>query len=118
MTTDDLASLLVGRWLHCKGWVVFARDDTAGMEIDADGSWRFLLPQPDGSLVAGKGFDNVGTWTILDTASFNGPGVFQVDIELPGTGGNGVFPVFATAPPKMRWSTELGPADYASLDRD
>jgi hypothetical protein len=61
------------------------------------------------------GFDYAGTWSVVDTTAVNGPGVFQLNLDLPG-GGNGAFITFATAPPKMRLSWMLGLSDYASLD--
>jgi hypothetical protein len=115
-TKAELESRLVGRWLYCAGDVVFGRADTAGIRLDRDGTFRFLLDGNDGEVVDGQGFDNMGRYSVLDTSGFNGPGSFQVDLELTGIGGNAVFPVFATDPPKVRFSHMLGHTDYASLE--
>jgi hypothetical protein len=115
-TQAELESRLVGRWLYCAGDVVFGRADTAGIRLDMDGTFRFLLHGDDGEVVDGQGFDNMGRYSVLDTSDFNGPGSFQVDLDLTGIGGNAVFPVFATDPPKMRFSHMLGHTDYASLE--
>ncbi len=114
-TQAEFEALLVGRWLHCAGPVVFAREDTAGLRFDSDGSFAFLVNGEDGALRDGAGFDYVGTWELIDTSDFNGPGVFQLNLDMPG-GGNPAFLTFATAPPKMRLSWTLGNSDYASLD--
>jgi hypothetical protein len=115
-TKAELESRLVGRWLYCAGEVVFGRADTAGIRLDSDGTFRFLLHGNDGEVVDGQGFDNMGRYAVLDTSSVNGPGSFQLDLELTGIGGSAVFPVFATDPPKMRFSHMVGHTDYASLE--
>jgi hypothetical protein len=116
-TLVELRAHFVGRWLHCAGPVIFGREDAAGLRIDADGTFRFLFEEPDAGLVDGVGFDNVGVWSVIDVSDVNGdgPNAFQVNLDIPGIGGNAVFPVFATAPPKMRLATMLGPSDYAAL---
>ncbi len=115
-TAAAVEAALVGAWLYCSGARIFSRSDVAGLRFDQDRSWRFLLPDSGGGLVGGTGFNNVGSWSIVDTTAMNGPGVFQVNLDLPGLGGNAVFPVFATTPPKMRLSTMMGYIDYAALD--
>lgn len=116
-TLVELEAHLVGRWLQCAGPVMFGREGSLGLRIDADGTFRFLFEGPDGGLVDGVGFDNVGVWSVIDVSDVNGDGpyAFQVNLDIPGIGGNAVFPLFATAPPKMRLGTMSGPSDYAAL---
>jgi hypothetical protein len=115
-SVEALESLLVGRWLRCGGAMLFGREDP-GIRFDADHTWHFLQSADDGGMVSGQGFDNFGTWSVLDVSDFNGPGpnAFQVDLELTGVGGNGLFMTFATEPLKMRWSTMLGAIDFAFI---
>jgi hypothetical protein len=111
-SVEELEAHLAGRWLHCDGPVVFVRDDTAGIRFDRDGTFKFLIEGSEGELVDGVGFDDTGTWTVLD----NGPGQYQVNIQLSGAGYNPAFFVFATEPAKMRLQWMLGNTDYAALD--
>jgi len=113
---EALTSHLVGRWLWCSGVRLFSREDVSGIRIDADQTWRFLLPGPDGGFVEGAGFDNAGTWSVTDIPGNSGATRFQVNLDSTGIGGIGAFPYFATAPAKMRLSTMVGVCDYASLD--
>jgi hypothetical protein len=113
---EALTSRLVGRWLWCSGVRLFSREDVSGIRIDADRTWNFLLPGPNGGLVEGGGFDNGGTWSVQDLGEANGAARFQVNIESTGIGGLAAFPYFAGAPAKVRLSTMAGVCDYASLD--
>jgi hypothetical protein len=110
-TKEMTESLLVGRWLRCDGAMFFGREEP-GIRFDADHSWHFFQSVDDGGLASGEGFDNFGTWSVLD--NFQGTS-FQVDITLSGAGYNYVFPTFATEPSKMRWSTMLGTIDFAFI---
>jgi hypothetical protein len=87
---SDLLALLAGRWTFCGGGF---GTQHAGVEFSTDGtSYSFL--DADGARVAS------GQLQIIDTSSQNGPGVFQIDLEL-GDHTLVLHPVFASTPVKM-----------------
>jgi hypothetical protein len=88
-----------------------------GMTIAADGTWH-KLQVVGGVLTPEQGFDEQGTWAIVDTSAENGPAnPYQVNFTIAAGGTILTFPVFATDPRKMRLDNEgVFVADYVSAE--
>ncbi|MCA9523818.1 MAG: hypothetical protein KC609_22770, partial [Myxococcales bacterium] len=67
LTYDEVKTRLIRKWLLCSPVSVFSTSDEAGFELKGDGTYAKLLVSSDGQLVAGTGFENEGTWELLDT---------------------------------------------------
>ena len=100
-TERRFVELFVGIWSLCNTPSVFGSDD-AGLEIAADGHWWKLADDLAGGLTRAEGWGNEGTWAVLDTSVMNGPGHYQLNLAIDGSGTVTSQPVFATTPPKMR----------------
>jgi hypothetical protein len=100
-TEDEFVGLLVGTWVVCNAPSVFGTNEV-GMQIGSDGRWSKLARNPAGELTPIPGWGNEGTWEVTDTSAMNGPGVFQVDFHVDGSGTVMSAPVFSSGPPKMR----------------
>lgn len=114
-TKDALIRRLVGTWLVCKSPSVFGTKEV-GMQILSDGRWSKLTRNSAGRLTPVPGWGNQGTWEVIDTSLMNGPGVFQVDFHIDGSGTVMSLPVFSSGPPKMRLNNEgVFVADYVPV---
>ena len=108
--------LLVGTWLLCDPVSVFGTADEAGLVIHADFTWQKLLRTDGGELVPSSAWEQSGSWESLDTSSMNGPGIFQLNIAIDGSGMIYTHPVFAIEPDVMRLNNNgVFVADYAKL---
>jgi hypothetical protein len=104
-TEDVFVELLVGVWSLCGTPSVFGTDE-AGLEISADGHWWKLQSDESGGMARIEGWNNEGTWETIDTSVMNGPGVYQLNLHIDGSGTVITMPVFASNPDKMRLSNE------------
>ena len=95
----ELRDRLLGVWFDCHdapGLEPFG-GPAAGIEFTADGRWFFLAAE-SAALVRLTGFGQAGTYEILDVSGMNGPGSFQLDLNL-NTGGVAIVQwAFATQP--------------------
>ena len=109
---DDIASEeefraeIVGVWTLCGDESVFCSAKQGeplerGLEIEAGGRW-YKLYEEGGQLVRGQGFGRQGTWEVIDTSVMNGPGSYQLNLNIDGGGGVIVHPAIAIGPRKMR----------------
>jgi hypothetical protein len=114
-TKDDFESRLEHAWLLCKSPSVFGTDE-AGLEIRADHRWSKLAAHPSGHYVRMTGWGNEGSWASVDTSSMNGPGHWQLNLKVDGSGTVITQPIFAGAVPKMRLdSNGVYVADYIEI---
>jgi hypothetical protein len=79
-TADELRQKLLGQWYDCKTPGTFA-PDSDGIEFTADDHYYFLRLN-DGALNRQTGFGQAGTYEIIDTSAYNGPGHFQLNLNL------------------------------------
>lgn len=115
-TEATFRELLVGTWLLCDPISVFGTTEDVGLVINADFTWQKLLRTDDGEVVAPSAWGQAGTWESLDTSSMNGPGFFQLNIAVNGSGMIYTHPVFAIEPDVMRLDNNgVFIADYAKL---
>jgi hypothetical protein len=106
---------LIGTWLLCHTPSAFGTKE-AGMRIMADGTWSKLTRNSSGQLAAIPGWDNNGTWNVVDDSSVNGPGTFQLNFKIAGSGEVFTLPVFSSGPPKMRLDNNgMFVADYVPV---
>jgi hypothetical protein len=99
----------------CKAPSVFGTNEV-GIQILSNGRWSKLTRNPAGQLTPVPGWGNQGTWNSIDTSAMNGPGVFQVDFHIDGSGTVISLPVFSSGPPKMRLNNEgIYVADYVPV---
>ncbi|MCU0659488.1 MAG: hypothetical protein MUF64_30760 [Polyangiaceae bacterium] len=97
---------ITGVWTLCSSESVFCSAKLGkalerGLEIETGGRWYKLYEQ-DGKLVRGQGFDQQGTWEVIDTSMMNGPGVYQLNLNIDGGGSVVLLPAIAIGPRKMR----------------
>jgi hypothetical protein len=111
-TQQAFVQMLVGDWALCEATSVFGTHE-AGLSIVADGTWYKLYPSGV-ALTRGQGFDQQGTWTVIDTSIENGPtNQFQLNLNIAGSGTVSAFPAFAINPRKMRLNNNgVFVADY------
>lgn len=100
-TEKDFVEALAQQWLLCNAPSVFGTNE-AGLAIDPDGTWYKLQRRIDGSLAPMDGWDNSGWWEVIDTSMMNGPGSYQLNLHISGSGTVIVHPVFAVNVVKMR----------------
>lgn len=101
-SADEFRSRLLGIWYDCKdpmGLVPFAPSNTSGIEFTLTGEWYFLTTEA-GRFHRDTGFGHAGRYTILDTSSLNGPGHFQLNLEL-NTGGTIIAQWTLAAQPQL-----------------
>jgi len=101
-TNEAFQDLIVGSWLLCSPESTFGTKDEQGLVLYADYRWAKLFDQGDGELVPGVGWGVEGTWESLDTSGFNGPGVYQLNLNIDGSGTVITTPVLAEEPAHMR----------------
>lgn len=113
-TETVFRSQLIGRWKLCTTTSVFGTVED-GLEIAADGRWYKLYADGAGGLKRGSGFDHEGRWTIIDTSAMNGPGSFQLNLDIDGSGTVLTHPQFSQAPRGMRLNnTGVWIGDYVA----
>ena len=100
-SAEALRARLLGQWYACNttssSGFRLGPADAVGIEFAADGNWYFLKAAV-GGLVRGTGFGDAGTYDIIDTSSMNGPGSFQINLNLNSGGTDILHPAFAEAP--------------------
>lgn len=118
-TREDFVAAMLGAWVSCGATSVFGTSE-AGLELTEDGRWAKLVASPGApELTRAKGWNDTGTWTVLDTSSFNGPGVFQLNLDIDGLGTVVTIPVFSTSSPDtMRLNNNgVWVSDYVRVPR-
>ncbi|MEY4546119.1 MAG: hypothetical protein RL685_2314 [Pseudomonadota bacterium] len=115
-TEEAFRQMLVGSWLLCDETSAFGTTDEVGIIIHADLTWQKLLRRADGTLAASSNWEQSGSWESIDTSLMNGPGVYQLNVNIDGSGTIITHPVFAVEPNLMRLNN-MGVfiADYAKL---
>ena len=109
----EVEQAITGRWSLCSKQSTFCTSDEQGLEIAPDHHW-YKLYADKGQLVRGQGFDHRGTWEVLDTSAFNGPGVYQLNLNIDGSGTVITIPAIAVGPRKMRLNNNgVCQGDYA-----
>lgn len=104
--------MLVGAWTRCgTGSAIGDPTNEAGLEFSADGRLQRLVRAADGTVASGSGPGNEGAWTVIDTTDMNGPGSYQVDLTVDGSGTRITFPVILAAPSAVRFVGMTG-ADH------
>jgi hypothetical protein len=114
-SVGQVEQLLVGSWLRCAGSTPFGPPafGEVGLLFDPDGRFARIYEGADGSLIRASGSGEEGTWTVVDTTEMNGPGVYQLDLDLDGAGRFPSFPAFLQEPTFLRLvEREVG--DYLS----
>jgi hypothetical protein len=66
----------------------------------------------DGTTTRGVGNGQQGTWIVIDGTAMNGPGFYQVDLQVGGRGTFATRPVFFGSPTFVRFIGTLSNADY------
>jgi len=78
--------------------------------------WTKLTRGDDGQLRAAGGWDQEGSWEVIDTSLFNGPGAYQVNLNIDGSGTVITHPIFAEQPAVVRLNNNgVFVADYVKL---
>jgi hypothetical protein len=114
-TQQDFDNIIVGAWQQCSDSSVFGTSE-AGLVIDADGRWS-KLALVEGQLTALHGWGNEGSWETIDTSIMNGPGVYQLNLSIDGSGTVMTIPKIAAEPEVMRLDNQgsfFG--DYARIE--
>lgn len=101
-TIEAFHDLIVGSWLLCSPESTFGTTDEQGLVIYDNYRWAKLFDQGDDELEPGVGWGLEGTWESLDTSDVNGPGVYQLNLNIDGSGTVITLPVLAEKPAYMR----------------
>ena len=80
-SADALRAALLGLWYKCNSTPAAFGSSAAGIEFASDGSWYFLTSD-NGTLVRENGLGEAGMYDIIDTSLENGPGHFQLNLNL------------------------------------
>jgi len=116
-TLADFQTAVFGDWGLCKSPSTFGTTDEVGLEITPDQRWHKLMAAGGLSVTLGIGWGNEGSWEIIDTSIMNGPGVFQLNLNIDGSGTVITIPVFAQSPDIMRLDNNgVFVADYVRLN--
>lgn len=115
-STVQAEDLLTGVWVRCNGNSIFA----AGAATDAidvgiefvGGRFNRLYEAADGSLIRAEGADQEGTTAVIDTSAMNGPGFYQLNLEILGDGMLIVQPGFFGQPEALRLRQDGQVSDY------
>ncbi|HEY6726258.1 MAG TPA: hypothetical protein VI197_19615 [Polyangiaceae bacterium] len=115
-TEAAFQDLIVGSWLLCSPESTFGTTDEQGLVIYSDYRWAKLFDEGAGELVPGVGWGLEGTWESLDTSDVNGPGVYQLNLNIDGSGTVITIPVLAEEPVYMRLDNNgVFVGDYVQL---
>jgi hypothetical protein len=92
--------LLIGTWVRCDGESLFAGQIGAdiGLEVVPDGRFFRLYRGAGDTLIRAEGLEQEGRWTVLDSTAINGPGSYQVNLRLLGSGTRIIQPTFLSSP--------------------
>ena len=103
-SVGQVEQLLVGTWLRCSATSAIGPPlvGEVGLEIASDGRFFRVYEGPDGSLIRAEGWDEEGTWAVIDTTSMNGPGWYQLNLSVLGRGTFSNFPTFMQQPSHLR----------------
>lgn len=94
---DELRSRLPAVWLACGSASVFGSDEL-GLELNDDGHFYKLYLAADGGLERGAGFDETGSWRIVESEL--GPDVrAYLELEVFGSSSLGVHVELMAEPP-------------------
>lgn len=108
--------MLVGNWLLCSAPSVFGTTGEVGLAIYEDFRWTKLTRGDDGQIHALGGWDREGSWESIDTSSMNGPGTYQLNLKVDGSGTVITTPIFAEQPAVVRLNNNgVFVADYVKL---
>ena len=94
--------MMAGNWLLCASPSVFGTTGEAGLAIYEDFRWSKLTRGNDGQLHASSGWGQEGRWESFDTSDMNGPGTYQLDLNIDGSGTVITIPTFAVQPAVVR----------------
>jgi hypothetical protein len=84
-----------------------------GLALHQDFRWTKLLRTADGRIAPASGWEQEGSWDTVDTSLFNGPGAYQVNLSIDGSGTVITAPVFAEQPATVRLNNNgVFVADY------
>jgi len=112
----EFREMMAGNWLLCTTPSVFGTTIEVGLAIYEDFRWAKLTRGEDGQLRAMGGWDQEGRWESIDTSSMNGPGTYQLNLSIDGSGTVITIPVFAEQPAVVRLNNNgVFVADYAKL---
>jgi hypothetical protein len=105
----QVEALLAGSWIRCDGVSAFgSAEGEVGFEV-AGGRLYRLYQGSGGELIRGEGADQEGAVSVIDLTSMNGPGSYQVNVDLLGGGTAMNQPVFFSEPDAVRLR---GTGDY------
>jgi len=112
----EFREMMAGNWLLCTTPSVFGTTIEVGLAIYEDFRWAKLTRGEDGQIRAMSGWDQEGRWESIDTSSMNGPGTYQLNLSIDGSGTVITIPVFAEQPAVVRLNNNgVFVADYARL---
>ncbi|MDY7106735.1 MAG: LPXTG cell wall anchor domain-containing protein [Actinomycetota bacterium] len=115
----DVEALFVGTWIRCgDGAALPPADGAVGFEVGADGRFQRVYEQADGSLVRTSGLEQEGTWSVVDLTDVAGPGAYQIDLQLLGSGVTLNRTTFFATPPSLSMVNTAGLADYVRWTGD
>ncbi len=114
-TLAEFEGHLVKRWFRCSAELFFDADDAGGFELLTDGTWHLFDIQADGSITARTGFDSEGRWSAKDMQDWNGPGSFQLDLDLAGGGSDYLQVRFAAEADRAHMSSMGGDFELVAL---
>jgi hypothetical protein len=109
----QVEELLGGSWIRCGGGSALgpAATGEVGFEV-VDGRFYRLYQGSGGTLIRAEGAGQEGVVSVIDTSSQNGPGRYQVDVEVLGIGTMINQPVFFNEPEALRLMGMGGTGDY------
>lgn len=112
-STSQVTELLQGRWVRCRGTTLFGADTTTDLGLEfVDGHVYRLYQGPDGTLIRGEGANQEGAISISDNSTADEPGLYQLNVEILGTGTTMFRPFFFNEPRALRLSGMSGSSDY------
>lgn len=92
---ENFFETVTGVWVLCTPTSAFSQEPTeVGLEIAEDGTWYHLYGDSPSTMERGLGFLKEGTYDVIDTSDFNGPGWYQLNLNISGGGGIGTHPQF------------------------
>ncbi len=113
-SVQQVSDLAVGTWIRCEGPPQFGDvgGGEVGVQVDANGRFHRLFDGGGGTLIRADGLDQEGEWTVIDTTGINGPGSYQINWSLLGSGTVITSPTFFDAPSSLRLDETAGVARY------
>jgi hypothetical protein len=109
---EQLADLLIGKWIYCTGDGRVGPSDVVGFEIAKDGLWYFLRRDSGGELVRAMAAGYRGRWVILDF----GEDRYQLDLDVDSGGGPLISQtLFTDGPRRVHLHHDGAVADYLAV---